>query len=413
MGRPYEEIIQVLKQAGVDTGAEREALGYYFSGGMERTDFDLVATLSLPSPATQAIVVPSFISPTYLTTLNQLIPDFRPAFKSLADMCAVDSEGRPAGTGLFYSPSTNMYLRLQEEGFGRKRFHFLFSLDATNWKQFKERWQDAVRKELQGKVLQHLPELIGDADITELNPVIPLDQLPDLQEIMANYQRNIQKQIERIKRGLEQVFYGSAPKFVVLLVGKPGTGKTFLAAALLRWAAEHLQLTGVKVSADQFVKAMDDVVRYVPNPVILVEDVEGLAVERREHAISVTTLMLLDKLGGVTAWQRKWALIMTTNLPQIMDKAVLRPVRVDELVIMEPIPPTLAIQVIRFWLRRLGVDDTITIKPNEVDELTYAECSLVAERIANSLALNHQVTVADIMTEVRQWRRIHKADYLS
>ncbi len=399
----FDELVAVFRSLGVPN-PEREALGF-FLGSAERTDFDLVITLLLPNVVLQSIPIPAFLLTPYLKALNTLLPDLQPAFQSLADLCVTDIDRRPAGTGLFYSPSKNIYVRIQAEGVQFHRATFFFDPNTFNFPTFQQDWLTLTHQHLSGIVLTY--DLLSFSKESNL---IPLDTLPNLDDIEPNYPPKIQLQIKRIKHGLCRVFHDNADKFITLLVGKSGVGKTFLAGALLRWAAEKLKATGVKVSPAQFIDASDIIPRFVPRPLVLVEDMEALAATRKEGFVTGATLHLLDKFGGVAS--PRWGAILTTNLPQLIDKAMLRPARIDELVVMDTLNGGLAWQAILYWLRKHGIDwQDEPPSPTILDGLTFAECAAIAERIYHLSALGVTPKVPDIVADIKQWRRVSKWDF--
>ncbi len=120
-----------------------------------------------------------------------------------------------------------------------------------------------------------------------------------------------------------------------LLEGPPGTGKTTLAMAL----ASHLDrplytlnLGGLD-GDDELLSAFAEA---PSRAILLIEDIDGTNVahtrgegkEEESKRKSVTISALLNAIDGVLAVDGR-LLIMTTNRPEVLDPALLRPGRVD------------------------------------------------------------------------------------
>jgi len=129
-----------------------------------------------------------------------------------------------------------------------------------------------------------------------------------------------------------------------LFAGTPGTGKTSLASALCGHFGLNLHLLnigGPGMNDDRLVELMLSVSR---RSMILMEDVDALVPERetrprpvsqpatsgetRAEAQGVTLSGLLNCMDGITAPDGV-VIVMTTNHPELIDHALLRPGRVD------------------------------------------------------------------------------------
>lgn len=127
-----------------------------------------------------------------------------------------------------------------------------------------------------------------------------------------------------------------------LLYGPPGTGKTSLVLAL----ASHLNrevftLNLSQISGERFQEAIHEMGRY---GILLMEDIDAASVtqERRPQkvgregdssedsgdALGLTMTTLLNSLDGLTS-PEGIITVMTTNHPENLDQALIRPGRVD------------------------------------------------------------------------------------
>jgi chaperone BCS1 len=115
-----------------------------------------------------------------------------------------------------------------------------------------------------------------------------------------------------------------------LLHGPPGNGKTTLVAA----AAGELDLSVAVLSLDNKVMSDDSLRNLVnalpPAAVLLIEDIDCAFQAKRttEQTAGVTMSGLLNAIDGVSSREGR-LLFMTTNHPERLDPALVRPGRVD------------------------------------------------------------------------------------
>jgi hypothetical protein len=124
-----------------------------------------------------------------------------------------------------------------------------------------------------------------------------------------------------------------------LFEGPPGCGKTTLALALASHFERpiHALNLGSLQSDDELIEAVSDV---PPEAILLIEDIDAAQIgtraakqktegaEKKDEERSVTLSGLLNVLDGVFARDGR-ILIMTTNYPERVDSALLRPGRAD------------------------------------------------------------------------------------
>ena len=124
--------------------------------------------------------------------------------------------------------------------------------------------------------------------------------------------------------------FGVPYKLNILLHGYPGTGKTsiiYSIASELKMSVALLSFTQ-KMEDSNFMKSL----RSIPDDTILViEDIDALFESRKkndEYKNNITFSALLNTLDGM-AYSPGQMIFMTTNHPQVLDKALKRPGRVD------------------------------------------------------------------------------------
>lgn len=141
-------------------------------------------------------------------------------------------------------------------------------------------------------------------------------------------------------------------RFGVLLSGPPGTGKTSLAHAL----ASHL---GVRISVLNLSDLENDqdlvtVFRAITGcSIVLIEDIDCAFSERRaQSANGISFSGFLNCIDGVLAPNNGRILVMSTNHPERLDPALVRPGRVDLSISV----PTLASAEAREYVDRIFAD---------------------------------------------------------
>jgi len=140
--------------------------------------------------------------------------------------------------------------------------------------------------------------------------------------------------------------YGIKPGGGILLFGPPGTGKTLIAravagemqAAFFAIKPSEIMSQWVGVAEQNFARLFAEANNY-PVSVIFIDELEALAPKRRT---SISTVMqrvvpqLLAELDGFDKRENALLFVGATNEPWAIDRAVLRPGRLDRLIYVPP-----------------------------------------------------------------------------
>ncbi|MCJ1399499.1 hypothetical protein MMC11_002701 [Xylographa trunciseda] len=168
-----------------------------------------------------------------------------------------------------------------------------------------------------------------------------------------------------------------------LFHGPPGTGKTSMSVAL----AGHFQLDLYIINLAAFTKgdaALAETFETIPRKcIILLEDIDSAGIKRenirkeigidakattkdkaKKFKHSITLSGLLNAIDGATAQEGR-VLIMTTNDPEALDEALIRPGRIDMQTFFGPVSQKVAEEIfVRMYTRDLRLTESSVLSYN-------------------------------------------------
>jgi chaperone BCS1 len=138
----------------------------------------------------------------------------------------------------------------------------------------------------------------------------------------------------------------------MLFWGVPGTGKTSLAMGLA--GMFDLRIYAINLGSVENDQDLVNAITQIPEKsMLLIEDIDAATAKDREDDDSgakITLAGLLNAIDGVFSRDGR-LLVMTTNYPDKLDKALTRPGRVD---LMEEISPLAAPEILTMCKQFLG-----------------------------------------------------------
>jgi len=216
----------------------------------------------------------------------------------------------------------------------------------------------------------------------KVDPLVSLMKVEKVPDSTYEMIGGLDKQIREIKEVIElpikhpEIFesLGIAQPKGVLLYGPPGTGKTLLARAV----AHHTDCTFIRVSGSELVqKYIGEGSRMVRElfvmarehapSIIFMDEIDSIGSTRLESGgggdseVQRTMLELLNQLDGFES-TKNIKVLMATNRIDILDKALLRPGRIDRKIEF-PNPNELArLDILKIHSRRMNLTRGIDLK---------------------------------------------------
>ena len=217
----------------------------------------------------------------------------------------------------------------------RNTSRYLLSIVARDRKACSEARDAIIRQAAQYSVFRGKSLLVRSGENRRDPVVVEFTDLPSVKREQIILPEQIFDVVQRVAmqqvssgRVLEQA--GHRTRTAILLHGPPGTGKTLMTQYLvgLQTEATTILLHGFRrgLVREAFVLA-----RYCQPSVIVLEDVDLIAVRRQRNRRGTTALHeLMDELDGL-APESRTVVIMTTNRPDVLEPALAsRPGRVSQ-----------------------------------------------------------------------------------
>lgn len=167
--------------------------------------------------------------------------------------------------------------------------------------------------------------------------------------------------------------YGIKPPAGILLFGPPGTGKTMLMRAL----AKELKYNFIEVKCSQIlsqwygeseknVKEIFDNARKTAPTVLFFDEIDGVAKKRSSEGLDEVgprvLSELLQQIDGANKAKGTVMVVGATNLPNELDRAILRPGRLDKIIYMHLPDPDARKAIFEVHMKGLPIADDVDLE---------------------------------------------------
>ena len=184
------------------------------------------------------------------------------------------------------------------------------------------------------------------------DPLVASREIIEKPDTMYEEIGGMEEQINQLKQAIElplnkpETFkkMGLTPPKGVLLTGPPGTGKTMMARALANsTSATFIGLVGSELAqkyigeGGRLVRELFDLAKQKSPTIIFIDEIDAIGSKRLDSSTSGdrevqrTLMQLLAEMDGFDA-KSNIKIIAATNRPELLDKALLRPGRLDRII---------------------------------------------------------------------------------
>ncbi len=201
---------------------------------------------------------------------------------------------------------------------------------------------------------------------------------------------------------------GIEPARGILLVGPPGTGKTLLAKAVATESGlNFISISGPEIfskwvgESERAIREVFRKARMAAPCIVFLDEVESIATRRGvvegESGVSERVLsQLLTELDGFRRAEGVFVLA-ATNRPDLLDPAIIRPGRLDKIILVGPPNLEERLEILRIYTRRMPLAEDVNLR--EIAERTeyYTGSDLKAlVREAALIALREDINARSV-----------------
>ncbi|MEM2769408.1 MAG: ATP-binding protein, partial [Candidatus Anstonellales archaeon] len=226
----------------------------------------------------------------------------------------------------------------------------------------------------------------GKGDDDSNVPKISYADVVDMEELKNEMKLYIEQSLKN-----PEIFekYGLKPARGILLFGPPGTGKTyFLKATAGEFKLPFIQISGSDILKEGYdrgvakIKEIFNLARERAPSIIVIDEIDTIAQSRAgSNPLLGQLLQELDGLGD-----RKGVYFMaTTNHPELLDPALLRPGRIDKIMYIDLPNSDVRYELLMRHLSKFLDQNLIKIMADYTVGYTHADLVNLAENIKREM----------------------------
>jgi len=225
-----------------------------------------------------------------------------------------------------------------------------------------------------GKHFEHALGVVHPSSLRENQVEVPdvhWEDVGGLEDVKRELHETVQYPVEHADK---YVKFGMSPSKGVLFYGPPGCGKTLLAKAIANeCGANFISIKGPELLTQWFgeseanVRELFDKARAASPCILMFDEMDSIAKKRGSGGAGGSEAgdrvinQILTEIDGVGA-RKNVFVIGATNRPDILDPAVIRPGRLDQLIYI-PLPDLASrLAIFRAALRKAPVDPAVDLE---------------------------------------------------
>merc|ERR1712176_101757 len=224
---------------------------------------------------------------------------------------------------------------------------------------------------VEGKHFDHAVGIVAPSSLRENQVEVPdvkWEDVGGLEDVKRELHETVQYPVEHADKYIK---FGMSPSKGVLFYGPPGCGKTLLAKAIANeCGANFISIKGPELLTQWFgeseanVRELFDKARAASPCILMFDEMDSLAKTRGSGGAGSSEAgdrvinQILTEIDGVGA-RKNVFVIGATNRPDILDPAVIRPGRLDQLIYI-PLPDFKSrLAILKASLRKAPLDSTV------------------------------------------------------
>lgn len=261
---------------------------------------------------------------------------------------------------------------------------------------------------VEGKHFDHAMGIVHPSSLRENQVEVPdvhWDDVGGLEDVKRELHETVQYPVEHADKYIK---FGMSPSKGVLFYGPPGCGKTLLAKAIANeCGANFISIKGPELLTQWFgeseanVRELFDKARAASPCILMFDEMDSIAKTRGSGGAGGSEAgdrvinQILTEIDGVGA-RKNVFVIGATNRPDILDPAVIRPGRLDQLIYL-PLPDLKSrMAIFKANLRKAPLDPSVDLEvlARSTNGFSGADISEICTT-ASKLAIREAILAAE------------------